>query len=192
MGTERVGLVGELYARYSPWVLSMDDPNQLLAGRSRETTITRDAQGRWFQDGQPLEHPKLTRAFDRWVGRAEDGRYCLKNDINWAYISLEGAPFFVRSVRVGEPRGKADVTLVLSNDTEQPLRPATLRTGEDGALYCDLNDGMVARFDRSAMSQLEALLGEDEHGVYLEIGGSRVRPKPSANPLQSTGEIGLA
>jgi len=163
----------------------MDDPNQLLAaGRSRETTIARDAQGRWSQDGQALEHPNLTRAFDRWVGRAEDGRYCLKNDINWAYISLEGPPFFVRSVRIDRGSGKAEVRLVLSNDTEQALRPATLRNGPDGALYCDLNDGMVARFDRSAMAQLEALIGEDAQGVYLEIGGRRIRPKASANPLQ--------
>jgi uncharacterized protein len=164
--------------------IRMDDPNQLLAGRTRETTIARDAEGRWSQDGQALEHPKLTRAFDRWVGRADDGRYCLKNDINWAYISLEGAPFFVRSVRIAPASGKAGVTLVLSNDTEQPLRPPTLRSGQDGALYCDLNDGMVARFDRSAMAQLESLIGEDEQGVYLEIGGSRIRPKASANPLQ--------
>jgi hypothetical protein len=162
----------------------MEDPNQLLAGRSRETTIARDAQGRWFQDGQALEHPNLTRAFDRWVSRADDGRYCLKNDINWAYVALEGAPFFVRSLRIGKGGGDADVTLVLSNDTEQALRPATLRSGEDGALYCDLDDGMVARFDRSAMSQLEALIGEDDDGVYLQLGGSRVRPKASADPLQ--------
>jgi uncharacterized protein len=162
----------------------MDDPNQRLAGRTRETTIARDARGRWSQDGQALEHPNLTRAFDRWVGRADDGRYCLKNDINWAYIRLEGAPFFVRSVRIAEAGGKADVTLVLSNDTEQPLLAATLRSGQDGALYCDLSDGMVARFDRSAMTQLEALVGEDAQGVYLEIGGSRIRPKASANPLE--------
>jgi len=48
------------------------DPNALLAGRTRETTIARDAEGRWFHDGQALEHPNLTRAFDRWVERAED------------------------------------------------------------------------------------------------------------------------
>jgi hypothetical protein len=162
----------------------MEDPSSLLAGRTRETTILRDAQGRWFQDGQALEHPNLTRAFDRWVGRADDGRYCLKNDINWAYVTLEGAPFFVRRVRVDKSAGNARVTLLLSNDTEQLLRSETLRSGDDGALYCDLDDGMVARFDRSAMSQLEALVGEDAEGIYLEIGGNRVRPPQSADPLQ--------
>jgi hypothetical protein len=158
------------------------DPGALLQGRSRETTIVRDAQGRWFQDGQALEHPNLTRAFDRWIERAEDGRYCLKNDINWAYFKLEGPPFFVRSLTI-EPGG--ELTLMLSNDRREPLRAETLRMDRDGALYCDVGAGdMAARFDRHAMAQLEAVLGEDAEGVYLEAGGRRIRPPTVADPLQ--------
>jgi hypothetical protein len=157
------------------------DPGQLLQGFSRETTIRRDAQGRWFHDGQPLEHEGLTRAFDRWVERAEDGRYCLKNDINWAYVTLEGPPYFVRAVAIS-PAGQ--VELVLSNDRREPLRPESLRMGEDGALYCDVGDGTLpARFDRHAASQLEALIGEDERGVFVEVAGARVRPRVVSDPL---------
>jgi len=157
------------------------DPGQLLQGLSRETTIRRDAQGRWFHDGQALEHVGLTRAFDRWVERAADGRYCLKNDINWAYITLEGAPYFVRSLQIS-PAGQ--VTLVLSNDAAEPLRPETLRIGEDGAIYCDVGEGRLpARFDRHAATQLEPLVGEDERGVYVEVAGHRVRPSVVHDPL---------
>jgi hypothetical protein len=161
------------------------DPASLLQGRTRETTIVRDAQGRWFQDGQPLEHPNLTRAFDRWVERAPDGRYCLKNEINWAYITLQGPPFFVRSVQLD---GGGGVELLLSNDARESLRAETLRAGSDGALYCDVGDGsMVARFDRHAATQLEALIDEDAQGVYLELGGRRVRPPLVADPLVPSG-----
>jgi uncharacterized protein len=161
------------------------DPGQLLSGFSRETSIRRDDQGRWFHEGQPLEHPSLTRAFDRWIERAEDGRYCLKNDINWAYITLEGPPFFVRAVHIG-PAGQ--VELALSNDAREPLRPETLRMGEDGALYCDVGaDALPARFDRHAASQLEPLIGEDPRGVFVEIGGHRVRPQVVADPLAPAG-----
>lgn len=157
------------------------EPGSFLEGRSRETTIRRDAQGRWFHDGEPLDHPNLTRAFDRWVQVAEDGRYCLKNDINWAYITLEGAPLFVRVSRV-EPGGRA--SLLLSDDTWEALDPATLRQAADGALYCDVHGGLVARFDRLAMQQLEALLGEDESGVYLALAPTgRVRPPVVQDPL---------
>jgi hypothetical protein len=151
-------------------------------GLTRETRIVRDAQGRWFNEGLPLEHENLSRAFDRWVARADDGRYCLKNDINWAYITLEGPPFFVRSLRV-ETGGQ--VLLQLSNDAVEPLRGRSLRADAEGALYCDVGDGsMVARFDRHAATQLEAVIGEDAQGIYLEVGGERVRPEVVADPLQ--------
>jgi uncharacterized protein len=164
------------------------DPGQLLQGRTRETTIVRDDQGRWYQDGQPLEHPNLTRAFDRWIERAEDGRYCLKNDINWAYVRIDGPPFFVRSVRIGPGE---QVTLLLSNEKEEPLRAASLRTGPDGALYVDVGDGsMVARFDRHAASQLEGLLAEDGEGVYLKLGGAKFRPESVSDPLQPSATRG--
>jgi uncharacterized protein len=158
------------------------DPASFLEGRSRETTIRRDAEGRWFHDGEALEHPNLERAFDRWVERAEDGRFCLKNEINWAYITLEGAPFFVRSVRVLP----SEIVLLLSDDRQEPLEPASLREGPDGALYCDVRGGTyTARFERHAMQQLEGLLREDDHGVYLALGNSKVRPPRVADPLPS-------
>jgi hypothetical protein len=159
------------------------DAAQLLSGRTRETTIYRDAQGRWFHDGQPLEHEGLTRAFDRWIERAEDGRYCLKNDINWAYIRLDGPPFFVRSLQI-EPDG--GVSLWLSNDTQARLQPASLRSGADGALYCDVGEPgheLAARFDRHAAAQLEPLIGEDARGIYVEVAGVRARPRVVEDPL---------
>ena len=156
------------------------DPAGYLQGRTRETTIRRDAEGRWFHDGDPLEHPNLIRSFDRWIERAEDGRYCLRNDINWAYVAIEGAPLFVRALRFD-----GDVAwLVLSNDRDERLVPDTLRQSADGALHCDVANGtMVARFDRHAQAQLERVLGEDERGVYLALDGRRVRPPVVSDPL---------
>lgn len=155
------------------------DANKFLQGRTRETTIVRDSQGRWFHDGQPLVHPNLVKSFDRWVERAADGRYCLKNDINWAYITLEGPPYFVRSVQL-ESDG---VRLRLSNDALVPLRGETLRQDADGALYCDVLGDLTARFDNAAATQLESLLGEDERGVYLTLAGARHYPPVVAQPL---------
>lgn len=162
------------------WYVHAVDPASYLQGRSRETTIRRDAQGRWFHDGDPLEHPNLTRSFDRWIERAEDGRYCLKNDINWAYVTIEGAPLFVRSLRFDAD----EAWLLLSNECEERLVPETLRQSEDGALHCDVAGGtLVARFDHHAQTQLERVLREDERGVYLAFGGGRVRPPVVGDPL---------
>jgi uncharacterized protein len=157
------------------------DPNALLSGQSRETTIRRDALGRWFHDEQPLDHDKLARAFDRWLEKAEDGRYCLRNDINWAYVSIEGPPLFVRAVQL-QPAGT--LSLTLSDDRVETLVEDSLRQDADGALYCDARGGsMVARFDRHAQQQLEPVLKEDDKGVYLALGDRRVRPRVVADPL---------
>lgn len=153
----------------------------MLAGRTRETKIRRDAEGRWFNDDVELTHPLLRHAFDRWLQKAPDGsgRYCLSNDINWAYVAIEGAPRFVRKLDVSHER----VELALSDETTADLDPATLRQGPDGALYCDVPGELVARFDRHAAMQLEALIGEDERGVFVRIGDRTVRPPVVADPL---------
>jgi len=152
---------------------------KLPFGLSRETTIARTADGRWFHDGEPLENHKLSRAFDSWIERAEDGRYCLKNDINWAYFKLEGAPFFVRSAQVRN--GQAE--LLLSNEKLVTLDPHTLREGPDAALYCQPFPDMPARFDSHAAVQLGELLEEDDQGPYFRVGNERVRPPRVENPL---------
>ncbi|MCC6874553.1 MAG: DUF1285 domain-containing protein [Sandaracinaceae bacterium] len=157
----------------------MSEPEILPPGRSRETKIRRDAEGRWFNDGVEVTHPKLARAFDCWLERAADGRYCLRNAINWAYVQVEGAPCFVRRVTADD----LGLQLHLSNDTVTPLEPATLRQGPDGALYCDVPGDLVARFDRAAMMQLAERLHEDEQGLFLDVGGRRVRPPIVQDPL---------
>jgi hypothetical protein len=153
----------------------------VLAGRTRETKIRRDALGRWFNDGVEITHPLLREAFDRWLRRAPDasGRYCLSNDINWAYVELEGPPRFVRAVR----RVGGAVELSLSSGEQIELEGASLVQGPDEGLYCDAPGGLVARFDRHAVMQLEPLLEEDELGVFLNVRGAKVRPRVVRDPL---------
>lgn len=158
------------------------DPAEYLGQRTRETRIRRDAEGRWFDGEDPIDHPGISRAFDRWIDRAGDGRYCLKNEVNWAYVSLEGAPVFVRSVALTSDRAE----LQLSDERTEFLDPSTLRQGPDGALYCTVRDGrLAARFDRSAAVQLAESGGEDGNGVYLQLEGWRWRPPVIADPVET-------
>lgn len=153
----------------------------MLQGRSRETKIRRDAQGRWWNGEDPITHPLLVQAFDAWIARAEDGRYCLKNDVNWAYVTIEGAPVAVRAVAFDKDGA---IAMRLSDGRTEALDPATLRQGPDGALYCQVRGGtLAARFDRHAAMQLAAAIGEDEAGVYLEIAGAKTRPPAVDDPI---------
>lgn len=160
----------------------MEEP-RLPPGFSRETTIRRDAQGRWFHDGDPVENPAVARAFDRWIDRADDGRWCLKNSANWAYVEIEGAPIFVRDLRL---EGGAAL-LELSDERSEPLEPSTLRRDRAGVLYCTVRGGRLpAQFTRRAMWALEPVVAEDEAGVYLALSGAKVRPPEVAEPLAGT------
>ena len=156
------------------------DPAQFLQGRTRETDIRRDARGRWFNGRDRIEHPKLTRSFDAWIDRADDGRFCLSNSINWAYVEIEGPPYFVKDVEASDDGFR----LLLSGDVIEPLDPATLRQGPEGALWCTVRDGRCpARFDNHAMSKLSDAVGEDDESVYVRIGGEKVRPPEIVDPL---------
>jgi hypothetical protein len=155
----------------------MEPADLLPKGRTRETKIRRDSHGRWFNDGVAVTHRNLTDAFDRWLGRAPDGRYALENDINWAYVTIDGPARFVESVVL---EGAA-VTLRFRGGFEAPLDPATLREGPEGALYA--GDALPARFSRSAMMDLAECLDEDEAGPYLRLGGGKVRPPRVDDPL---------
>ncbi|MBW1754662.1 MAG: hypothetical protein JRD92_05260 [Deltaproteobacteria bacterium] len=156
------------------------DPAQFLQGRTRETELRRDARGRWFSGEDPINHPNLTRSFDSWIDRAEDGRFCLSNSINWAYVAIEGPAYFVKDVEPA-PEG---VGLVLSGDLRERLDPASLRQGPEGALWCAVREGRCpARFDNHAVSKMSDSIREDEDGVYLLISGEKVRPPETDDPL---------
>ncbi len=156
------------------------DPAQFLQSRSRETDIRRDARGRWFNGDDRIDHPNLARSFDSWVDRAEDGRFCLSNAINWAYIEIEGPAYFVKDIDTS-----ADgIGLLLSGDLREPLDPASLRQGPEGALWCAVREGRCpARFDNHAVSKMSEWISEDEEGIYVLVGGEKVRPPEIDDPL---------
>ena len=92
-------------------------------GRSRESTIRLDHEGRFFHDDVPVEHPKLRDALHTWIARhPDDGRYILTNGYDWTYFVVDDVPYFVRSLRADD----GDAILVLSDGTEEPLDPSTL------------------------------------------------------------------
>ncbi|MEM7137437.1 MAG: DUF1285 domain-containing protein [Myxococcota bacterium] len=156
------------------------DPSSFLRGRTRETKIRRDARGRWFNGDDRIDHPNLVHSFDGWVDRADDGRFCLSNAINWAYVEIEGPAYFVKDVAVSAE----GVVLHLSGGHDEPLDPASLVQGPEGALWCAVREGRCpARFDNHAVSKLSPWVDEDPEGVFVEVGGVRVRPAPMADPL---------
>lgn len=147
----------------------------LPTGLSRETKIRRDREGRWWNDGDPIEHPSLARAFDGWLRRAEDGRRILQNDINWAYVAIEGPDLFVTAAHRTSAALDAPIELVTRGERRFALDPRALTVASDGAFETVL-EGLTARFDRHASHQLGSMV--DEAGA-LVVDGVAHRLLPS-------------
>ncbi|HEY8078684.1 MAG TPA: hypothetical protein VIF62_31350 [Labilithrix sp.] len=143
-------------------------------GRSRESTIRLDGEGRFHHAGEKVDHPKLAQALHTWIARhPDDGRYILTNGYDWTYFVVDDVPFFVRAVHERD----GDAMLVLSDGTEEPLDPSTVRANERGELYLVVKrDGAHAKiggpFDakmtRHAQTQLAPFLHAEGAGVVLE------------------------
>jgi hypothetical protein len=148
-------------------------------GRSRESSIRLDAQGRFFHDNEPVAHPGMARAFATWIGRhPDDGRYVLNNGWDWSYFAVEDVPYFVEEVREAEGRP----LLLLSDGTLEPMAAGSLRAAAGGVLYLRVKQGeFEARFRRTAQLALGPWLDEDPDGTpVLAILGARYRvPEPA-------------
>jgi len=144
------------------------DPKELFKGFSRETEIRRDARGRWYMGADPITHRGVVQAFNGWIDRAEDGRYCLRNDLGWAYVTIEGSPYFVRSI---SHRGD-EIELTLSGGRQERLALETLCQGPAGRLYCRVLEGrLVAEFDNHSAVTLADHVEEVRGGHWLRCDG---------------------
>ena len=152
-------------------------------GASRESTIRLDQEGRFWHDGQRVEHDALERAMRTWItAHPDDGRPILSNGYDWCYFHVDDAPLVVSALRVeGEGEGTR-ATLLLFDESEEPLDPEALSIGDDGVVYARARGGKLwARFSRHAQTQLAPLLvgegeGEEEAGELprVRVGGREV------------------
>ncbi|HEY8087983.1 MAG TPA: hypothetical protein VIF09_09060 [Polyangiaceae bacterium] len=145
-------------------------------GRSRESTIRLDAEGRFTHDGEPVRHAGLVAALHSWIARhPDDGRFILTNGYDWTYFTVDDAPFFVRALRIEPDR----VVLALSDGTEEAWEPSSTRVGPDGALYATTKRETTggpyeAKFTRHAQGSLGPVLHETEGGAPAVLLGGRL------------------
>ena len=141
------------------------------AGRSRESDIVLDAEGRFYHEGAPIEHAGMRRAFASWIRRhPDDGRYILSNDYDWCYFTVDDAPCFVQGVLEGE----GGIALELFDGRREALDPRTLRLDDEGVLRARVRGGdLEARFLRQAQLEIGPWLEEDGDGFALVLDGKR-------------------
>ncbi len=140
-----------------------------------ESGLAIDEEGRFLHRGEPITHRRTLEVLWRSLERAGDGRYQVRVGRESAWVRLADAPYAVRGVAGDPPR------LTLSDGTEEPLRPETLRLGRDGVLRCLVKGDHRARFGRAAQVALGLAMEEDPaspSGFSLRLSGRRV-PVPA-------------
>jgi hypothetical protein len=137
-------------------------------GRSRESTIVLTKEGRFFHDGEPVEHQGMHQAFASWLRRhPDDGRYILSNGYDWTYVTVEGPSRFVQAVKDvdGSPQ------LLLLDGLEARLEPRALRVDALGRLSVELPGGEPAGFTAAAQLQLAPWLEERDGRIGVAVNG---------------------
>lgn len=142
------------------------------AGRSRESSIHLDREGRFFHDGELVRHAGMARAFASWIARhPDDGRFILQNGYDWTYFTVEDTPFFVESVRAAD----GGVMLELSDGSLEPLEPNALELDESGQLLSRVKAGLFqARFKRAAQLGMGEFLSLDDGQWFLSTERGRI------------------
>lgn len=145
-----------------------------------------DAEGRFLHRGEPITHARTLELLWGSLAPAPGGRWLVTIGRESAYVEVDETPWAVRGVRVeGAPARAA--TLLLAGGREVPLRPETLRLGDDGVLRCAVPGG-PARFTRAGQLALGTLLEEDPPGsgrFALVLAGRRhpvAGPSPAPAP----------
>lgn len=144
----------------------------LVAGGQLEELVL-DEQGTFSHQGEPFQNPALIALFSRSLVKTPGGTWLVQIPPFSYPITVRDTPYYVRSARVDGDR----VLLHLSDDSEEPLAPATLRYVEGRGLYCrvkaDAGPGLPARLLRPAYFALGALISQEAEGFSFHLAGQR-------------------
>lgn len=160
-------------------------------GRSRESRIVLDENGRFWNDGVPIDHEGMAVAFASWIRiHPDDQRFILTNGYDWTYFTVKDAPFFVRHVETVEGRA----VLRLFDGTEEALDPATVEVADDGVLYARVKEGALeARFQPTAQAEMVGHVTEGPGGEpCVDVAGRLFPIRHRARTTRPGGSAGGA
>ena len=135
--------------------------------------ITFGKDGRWYCDGEVIPNKAICRLYARAMTIGDDGVARLQLGEDRAQVTIEDTPWVVVQVD-GDP--VAGFSILLNDETREPLDPTSLRVGDGNVLYCRVKGGRhEARFLRPAYYELmrHTEPGPDQR-PSLPIGGRRV------------------
>ena len=142
------------------------------------------ADGRWYADEEVIAHPRIALLFSQHIRPAPGGGWMIDVGVDRQQVDVEDTPLVVVGV-LGEP--ERGFTIKTNDGVEEELDCATLCTGPDDVLYCEVDRGgrgrMRARFLRPAYYELARWIEEDGSRPILRCRGERHAIGPLQKPL---------
>ncbi len=134
-----------------------------------------DKEGKWYHQGAEMIHRGFIQLFYQNMELDNKGRYIINWNGKRCYVEVEDTAFVVRRVEFATGNGEEEkILLYLSDDSNEPLDPATLFIGNNNVLYCKVKGGKFpARFVRAAYYQLVEHIIEEGGNFYLPLNGKR-------------------
>jgi hypothetical protein len=130
--------------------------------------------GRWYCDDEVIPNKAICRLYARAMTVGDDGVARLQLGEDKAQVTIEDTPWVVVQVEGDPARG---FTVILNDETREPLDVETLRVGAEHVLYAGVkNRRHEARFLRPAYYELMRHAGAGPDGTLeLPVGSRRVR-----------------
>jgi hypothetical protein len=117
-----------------------------------------DKDGIWYFHGKEMKRHDIIQHFYQHLKRDSDGNYLIEIDNDCCLVSVEDAPYVIRSIAVScsKDDGEPCIELSLTDGSNEDLnRDTPLWTGNNNVMYCRVKRGeYTARFSRSAYYQL--------------------------------------
>jgi len=127
--------------------------------------------GRWYCDGEPIANQAICRLYARTMTVGPDGRARLELGEDRAEVEIEDTPWVITRVEGDSRRG---FTVVLNDDTREPLDLASLRLSPESVPYCRVKGGRVeARLLRNAYYALMQHAEPTAEGACVLRAGDR-------------------
>lgn len=154
-----------------------EEPSEQIVIKAGDLVLNKD--GRWILDGEEITHKGIISKLWSSLVRLEDGRYVIRQGRFDAPVKIEDAPYVVESTRDDDE----NIVLILSDGSTEKLDPTEFWISDEHIPYTLVKGNRdVARFSRTAYSQLYDKLVEKDDRYYIKVGKNlyeikRGRPK---------------
>lgn len=140
-----------------------------------------DKEGVWYFRGAEMFRREIVNYFYEHLHIDEQGCHLIElpgDPGDRCFVEVEDTAFVVKAVHTSDEanNGQKSLSLLLSDETQEPLMPETLYVGQDNVLYCSVKNGYFkARFTRAGYYQMADHIEYDKasDAYYLELKDQR-------------------